>query len=45
MGGMTNSTGSAGQEGGFGGAARDIDAEQSGTRQQQGYGDGSGVGA
>jgi len=45
MGGKTtSSTGIASQAGGFGGT-RDQSEEQKDTRSQQGYGDGSGVGA
>ena len=43
MGGMTNSTGAASQEGGYGGAAKDEAQEEVGaaeTRSAQGYGGG-----
>ncbi|KPI43181.1 uncharacterized protein AB675_6652 [Cyphellophora attinorum] len=46
MGGFTNSTGQATQEGGYGGAPKDSSLERktSDTRGAQGYGSGSGVG-
>ena len=45
MGGMTNSTGTANQEGGYGGTGKDSTTESNAGRTSQRYGPGNDVGA